>query len=240
VILAVALELSQKCWKIALQDGRHDKPSIYNAYHEEAAGRLAEAVIEAQKVKWHMPIDCRVAVMCEAGQDGFWLCQALKKRGYEALIVDPASIPVERQARRAKTDRLDAIKLVNCLLAYLRGERDRMHVIRIPEEAAEEQRHLPRDRGELQKEIGQHRSRMRKLLRTVGNWGGVEPDYPSAPASGASALPPALQERFSRECERMALVEKQLATLEIALAAQLPVPEQERSATCNSSKGWAG
>jgi transposase len=32
--------------------------------------------------------------------------------------------PVERHARRAKTDRLDAIRLVMSLLAWLRGERD--------------------------------------------------------------------------------------------------------------------
>lgn len=245
VILAVALELSQKCWKIALQDGRHDKPSIYNVRHEEAAKRLAEAsaVIDAQKAKWQLPSDCRAVVMYEAGQDGFWLCRALKKLGYEALIVDPASIPVERHARRAKTDRLDAIKLVSCLLAYLRGERDRMHVIRIPEEAAEEQRHLPRDRGELQKEIGQHRDRMRKLLRTVGNWGGVESDFATRLQAGqvcchdGAALPPALRERFSRECERLALVEKQLAALEGALVAQLPTPEQERIGQLQRLKG---
>jgi len=244
-ILAVALELSQKCWKIALQDGRHDKPSIYNVYHEEAAERLAEAeaVIRAQKTKWQLAINCRVVVMYEAGQDGFWLCRALEKHGYEALVVDPASIPVERQARRAKTDRLDAIKLVNCLLAYLRGERDRMHVIRILEETAEEQRHLPRDRGELQKEIGQHRDRMRKLLRTVGNWGGVGPDFGARLQAGqvrchdGAALPPALQDRFSRECARLALVEKQLAALESALVAQLPMPEQERIGHLQQLKG---
>jgi len=94
--------------------------------------------------------------------------------GYEALVVDPASIPVERRARRAKTDRLDAIKLVVSLLGWLRGECDRMHVIRVPTEEAEAQRHLARDRGELQKEIGQHRDRIRKLLRTVGCWDSAE------------------------------------------------------------------
>ena len=47
-------------------------------------------------------------------------------------VVDPASIPVERHKRRAKTDRLDAIKLVINLRAWLRGERDRMHVVHVP------------------------------------------------------------------------------------------------------------
>jgi transposase len=229
-ILAVALELSARSWKIALSDGRRDKPSIRSVSNGDPAKRLAEAggVIEACKVKWDLGADCRVVVMYEAGQDGFWISRALTKSGYEALIADPASIPVERHPRRAKTDRLDAIKLVNSLLGYLRGERDRMHVIRIPAAAAEGQRHLARDRGELQKEIQQHRDRMRKLLRTVGNWEGVGTDFETRLKRGevkcqdGKALAPELQQRFMRECGRLALAEKQLVELEIAIVAQLP------------------
>lgn len=245
VVLAVALELSQKNWKIALQDGRRDKPSIHNVSHEQAAKRLAEtrAVIEAQRTKWQLPAECRVVVMYEAGQDGFWLCRALKAYGYEALVVDPASIPVERHARRAKTDRLDAIKLVDCLMAHLRGERGRMHVIRIPEAAAEAERHVARDRGELQKEIQQHRDRMRKLLRTVGNWEGVGPDFAARLEAGqirchdGTALPPALQERFLRECKRLALAQSQFAALERTLVAQLPAAQQQRITHLQALKG---
>lgn len=244
-ILAVALELSQKCWKIALQDGKHEKPSIHNAHHEEAAQRLSETedVIKAQKRKWQLPTDCRVVVMYEAGQDGFWICRALKKLGYEVLVIDPASIPVERYARRAKTDRLDVIKLVSCLLAYLRGERDRMHVIRIPQESEESQRHLPRDRGELQKEIQQHRDRMRKLLRTVGNWEGIGSDFQERLQRGevrchdGTTLPPDLQERFNRECQRMALAKEQLVVLESELIAQLPPAVQQRIVHLQRLKG---
>jgi transposase len=244
-ILAVALELSQKCWKIGLQDGLHEKPSIHNAYDEEPAKRVSEVddFINAQKVKWGLPVNCQVVVMYEAGQDGFWLCRALKKLGYEALIIDPASIPVERYSRRAKTDRLDVIKLVNCLLAYLRGERDRMHAIRIPEEATEGQRHLIRDRGELQKEIQQHRDRMRKLLRTVGNWDGVGSGFETRLHAGeirchdGSALPEQLQERLLRECERLALAGKQMFALESTLIEQLPTPAQERMQHLRKLKG---
>jgi transposase len=37
---------------------------------------------------------------------------------------DPASITVDRRKRRAKTDRLDALKLLQTLAAWRRGERD--------------------------------------------------------------------------------------------------------------------
>lgn len=235
-VLAVSLELSKGSWKVALHDGKRDMPAIHNAANEDAARRLAEtvALIEAQKAKWQLPPDCRVVVLYEAGQDGFWICRALSKLGYEALVIDPASIPVERHARRAKTDRLDAIKLVTSLRAWLRGERDRMHVIRIPTADAEAQRHLVRDRGELQKETGQHRDRIRKLLCTVGCWDRVEGDFAKRLQSGAirchdgAALPQELDERLQRECERLALVEQQLAALEKTLVKQLPEAVQAR------------
>lgn len=175
-LLAASLELSKGSWKIALHDGRRDKPALHTVASEQASKRLADAaaIIEATKTKWGLSERARVVVVFEAGQDGFWIERALTALGYEVLIVDPASIPVARRARRAKTDRLDAIMLVSCLLAWLRGERDRMHVIHVPSVDAEAQRHLARDRGELQKEIGQHRDRIRKLLRTVGCWDSAE------------------------------------------------------------------
>jgi transposase len=49
----------------------------------------------------------RIVVAFEAGRDGFWLARWLRARGIEAYVIHPASIPVSRQHRRAKTDRLD-------------------------------------------------------------------------------------------------------------------------------------
>ncbi len=154
-ILAVSLDCQREL-EGGIARRQRDTPAIHNASSEDAAQRLAEtvAVIEAQKAKWQLPPGCRVVVLYEAGQDGFWICRALSKLGYETLVVDPASIPVERHARRAKTDRLDAIKLVTSLRAWLRGERDRMHVIRIPTPDAEAQRHLARDRANCRKKRG--------------------------------------------------------------------------------------
>jgi transposase len=235
-VLTVSLELSKGSWKIALQDGKRDKPAIHTVSSQEANKRLqqAVAVIDEVKQKWKLAERIHVVVMYEAGQDGFWIGRALIKLGYEALIIDPASIPVERHARRAKTDRLDAIRLVTCLRAWLRGERDRMHVIRIPTPDTEAQRHLPRDRGEMQKECGQHRDRIRKLLRTVGCWDEIESDFAKRLEQGdvrchdGAALPHELHERLSRECIRLSLVQEQLATLEKTLVKQLPEPVQER------------
>lgn len=245
VVLAVSLELSKGSWKVALHDGRCAKPAVHTVASTSASGRLAEAVavIEATKKKWGLPPPVRVVVSYEAGQDGFWIARALLALGYEALVVEPASIPVERHARRAKTDRLDAIRLVASLRAWLRGERERMQVVRVPVPEAEAQRHLVRERGQLQKEISQHRDRVRKLLRTVGCWDEVGNDFARRLAQGAvtcpdgRALPMPLQRRLERECERLALAQQQLAALEAVLVEQLPAAVRERVARLQQLKG---
>jgi len=133
-VLAVSLELAAAKWKVALHDGRREKPAVHAVAQPQAAARLQAVLdlIERLKEKWLLPADVRVVVSYEAGQDAFWICRALQARGIECYVVDPASIPVERHKRRVKTDRLDVIKLVINLRAWLRGERDRMHVVHVP------------------------------------------------------------------------------------------------------------
>lgn len=236
IVLAVSLELSQSSWKVALHDGQRDKPALHSVKSERAGERLKQVlkVIRETQKKWGLLPGIRVVVVYEAGQDGFWISRALAKLGYEALMVDGASIWVQRQARRAKTDRLDAIALVMSLRGWLAGERGRMRVVHEPEPDAEAERHLARERGQLQKEVQQHRDRLRKLLRTVGCWDSG--DLADRLKCGelrcydGTALPAELQARLEHECERAALVQRQLAQLEARIVAQLPEAQQQRIA----------
>lgn len=228
--LTVALELASNSWKLALQDGAHERPAIQTVSDDGAAARLAQtvALIETTKHKWQLVEPVRVVVMYEAGQDGFWICRGLRKAGYETLVVDPASIPVERQARRAKTDRLDALRLLSCLRGWLRGERDRMRPVRVPTPESEALRHLARERGQLQKEVGQHRDRIRKLLRTVGCWMAVDAKFGARLERGEvrchddTPLSDPLNVRLRNEWQRLTLAEQQLKTLETSVPNQLP------------------
>lgn len=243
--LCVAFELSKASWKLAFHDGKRDAPAIVAVKAEQTQARLDEALraIEASKRKWGLCADTPVAVVYEAGQDGFWLARALEQRGVEVKVIDPASLPVARQARRAKTDRIDAIRLVNSLRAWLRGERDTMHVVRVPGEQDEAQRQLVRERGELQKEITQHEDRMRKLLRTVGCWDAIGTDFALQLAQGqvrchdGRVLPAELALRLKRECERLRLAQQQLQALEATLVQQLPAPAQKKIAQLSCLKG---
>jgi len=238
VVLAVSLELAASKWKVALHDGRREQPAVHTVAQPQAAARLQAVLdlIEAHKEKWSLPAGVRIVVSYEAGQDAFWIYRALRARHVECYVVDPASIPVERHKRRAKTDRLDVIKLVINLRAWLRGERDRMHVVHVPSPQDEASRQLMRDRGQLQKEVLQHRDRMRKLLVTLGCWDDVDRKAfagrlarDEVRCHDGAPLPPELRERLLRECERLALAEQQLAALEKTRQASLPAPARERS-----------
>ena len=221
-VLAVSLELAAAKWKVALHDGRREKPAVHTVAQPQAEARLQAvlALIAAHREKWSLPEDVQIVVSYEAGQDAFWIYRALQLRHVDCYVVDPASIPVERHQRRAKTDRLDVIKLVINLRAWLRGERDRMHAVHVPSPEDEASRHLMRERGQLQKEVLQHRDRMRKLLTTVGCWDAVDQrtfadrlERGEVRCHDGAPLPRELRERLLRECARLALVEQQLAAL---------------------------
>ena len=249
--LALSLELCSADWKIAASDGRREKPVLHKAGAETFAARVDEvcARIEQLKEKFKLAADCPVYVVYEAGQDGFSIARALQTRGINALVVDPASLPVARHARRAKTDRLDALMLISCLLGWLRGERDRMRVIRIPSVEAESFRQFTRDRGELQREMGAHRERIRKLLRTEGAWvKHIDQELKRRLQAGelrawdGKPVSQAMCERLVAEFERLELAQAQFAALERQLVKKLPPSLQERVLHLSRLKGvgWVG
>lgn len=153
-VLAASLELAAAKWKVALHDGRRDSPAAQTVAGLQAVSCLQEllTLIRQQKEKWALPSDARVVASYEAAGCALDLSRATAY-GIECQVVDPASIPVERHKRRAKTHRLDAIKLVVSLRAWLPGERARVRVIRVPSAQDEASRHRMRDRGQLQKEV---------------------------------------------------------------------------------------
>jgi transposase len=236
-ILPVSLELSAAQWKVAHHDGFREKPAVHTVSAPQADMRLQAVLglIAQQKQKWLLPSYVRVVISYEAGQDAFWILRALCSRGIDCYMVDAASIPVERHKRRVKADKLDAIRLVTNLRAWLHGERDCMCVVRAPSVQDEALRHLIRDRGQLHKEVPQHRERMHTLLVTVGCWDEVDHrSFARRLAAGeltchdGTPLRDELRERLLRETARLDLAEQQLAALERTLQERLPTPVRER------------
>jgi transposase len=99
----------------------------------------------------------------EAGRDGWWLHRWLIEQGIDNIVVDAASIEVNRRARRAKTDRLDDLKLLAMLLRHHGGERV-WSVLREPTPEQEDAHRGERELSRLGQERTRHTSRIRALL----------------------------------------------------------------------------
>ena len=56
------------------------------------------------------------------GATDFGWRRFLARRGIEVHVMQPSSLPVDRRARRAKTDMIDVEMLLRTLMAWLRGE----------------------------------------------------------------------------------------------------------------------
>ncbi len=107
-VLYMALELSNKTWRLALSDGAKRRQVAVPAAD---LMKLSEAVAKA-KERFGMPAPARVMSCYEAGRDGFWLHRHLRSIGIENQVVDAASIEVSRRLRHVKTDRLDGERLL--------------------------------------------------------------------------------------------------------------------------------
>src|SRR5215211_5133876 len=129
--LITVIEMSQSSWLVAaIVPGiaRHPLKKI-NPDETALLGLLRRWQDEAAKAGRTIK---RVAVAFEAGRDGFWLARWLRARGIEASVIHPTSIPVSREQRRAKTDRLDTELLKHAFLGWLRGEPNHCSMAAVP------------------------------------------------------------------------------------------------------------
>lgn len=215
--LYVAFELSLSIWKLGFADAKGKRRS--KAIAARDLGALLEQVKSA-KAKLGLPEDARVVSCYEAGREGFSLHRLLKSAGIESLVVDAASIEVDRRSRRAKTDRLDLATLLDRLLRFDRGETGVWSVVRVPSIEEEDDRRLHRELERLTKERIQHRNRLRGLLFAQG----VAPErldaflasFEESPVTlwDGRPLPTRLKAEIDRERERLDLVNRQIRALE--------------------------
>ena len=144
-VIAMGIELSKKGWLVAVRTPLADKLSLYRFTAGDAGGLLELA--QRTRVAAAKVLGTRIVVAScyEAGYDGFWLHRVLTAARIDNCVVDPASIHVDRRARRAKTDRIDAQALLRTLIAHRRGEGHVWSVVRPPTPADEDARR-PQDR----------------------------------------------------------------------------------------------
>ena len=216
----LAIELSKKSWITAVNTPLSDKISRHRLEGCDWKGLLE--LIERIRTRVARELNRPVEVIScyEAGYDGFWLHRLLEAHGVRNLVIDPASLQVDRRARRAKTDKIDAERLLRSLMAYLRGEPKVWSVVRVPSVAEEDDRRLHRERDRLINERVQHVNRIKGLCAVHGIYD-YEPLRSNRLArlkqlrtGDGRELPQRLTAEVVRELQRLELVLKMIKTIE--------------------------
>jgi transposase len=216
----LAIELSKKSWIVAVNTPLSDKISRYTL--KPCDGRELLDLCERIRTRVARETKKRVEIVScyEAGYDGFWLHRLLEAHGIRNYVIDAASLQVDRRARRAKTDRVDADRLLRSLMAFLRGEPKVWSVVRVPSVAEEDDRRLHRERGRLLNERIQHVNRIKGLLAIHGIY-----DYQPLRrdrmlqlerlrTADGRTLSPRLKAEILRELQRLELVIGMIKTIE--------------------------
>jgi transposase len=169
----------------------------------------------------------RIAVAFEAGRDGFWLARWLRARGIEAHVIHSASIPVSREHRRAKTDRLDTELLKRAFLGWLRGEPDHCSMAAVPTLEEEDAKRPNREREVLVGERTRIVNRMKGTLARLGIRG-FKPTLRRAPehletlrTPEGVILPPNTLAELQRDMARLRFVREQIEEIEAARTERL-------------------
>ncbi len=233
--LYLAFELGNKEWKLGLSVGLGQSPRRRTIFAGDLVGLGEE--IGLGKKRFGLPETSEVMSCYEAGRDGFWLHRYLVEQEIENLVVDSASIEVNRRAKRAKTDRLDVGKLLRMLIRYDCGEKKVWSVVRVPSVEAEDNRHLHRQLKALKAERVRHTNRIKGLLVGQGVRMSVGTDFVAKLAGvrlwDGKALPAKLRVRLEREYGCLMFVNQHTKELEterreVIRASDDPSAEQVR------------
>ena len=180
-------------------------------------------LIEHQRAKAERALGRDVRVLCcyEAGYEGFWLERRLdREMSIETVVLDPASLLVNRKAKQRKTDRIDAKKMVRALLAHDRGDAAVLSRVCVPSVEEEDRKRLLRERRRLVKERTSLTNSIKGLLKLHGVFDldprakGFEETFADVVTAYGSPFPPRARQEILRLVERLSLVQRQIAEVE--------------------------
>jgi transposase len=230
--LIAVVELSLKSWLIAsIVPGLTRQPLKKQAPDADALLALLYRWRD-EAIKAGRAID-RIAVAYEAGRDGFWLARWLGVRGIEAYVIHPTSIPVSREHRRAKTDRLDTALLLRAFVGWLRGEPKHCSMAAIPTVAEEDARRPNREHQLL---VGERTRIVSRLKATLIRFGIRNFNVKLRKAAErleqlrspeGVALPPNTLAELGRDMARLRFIAEQIKAIEKTRLEQLHKAPEE-------------
>lgn len=165
-VLYMALELGSQQWHLAFGIGLAS-PVRRRQIRAGARDVIRHEIAQAKR-RFGLPMDAPVRSCYEAGRDAFWVHRLLTADAIENVVVDSSSITVDRRQRQAKTDRLDAEKLLRLLVRHGQGECGVWKVVHVPTAEVEDARHTERAIDSLVTDRTRLRNRLRGLLAQQG------------------------------------------------------------------------
>ena len=207
----VAIELAVSSWLVAARLPGAEKVRLHRIEGGDTAALLALIAELRSSASRKLGGVAGVACCFEAGRDGFWLQRLLAAHGIAAHVLEPTSVLVNRRARRAKTDRLDAEGMLRVLAAWLGGDRQVCSMVRVPTPEEEDAKRPHREREHLVQEKLRLVNRIEALLFTQGirarpslrSW---ERDLAELRTGDGRALPPLLRAELDRLRRRLVLI----------------------------------
>jgi transposase len=207
----VAIELAVSSWLVAARLPGAEKVRLHRIEGGDTAALLALIAELRSSASRKLGGIAGVACCFEAGRDGFWLQRLLAAHGIAAHVLEPTSVLVNRRARRAKTDRLDAEGMLRVLAAWLGGDRQVCSMVRVPTPEEEDAKRPHREREHLVQEKLRLVNRIEALLFTQGirarpslrSW---ERDLAELRTGDGRALPPLLRAELDRLRRRLVLI----------------------------------
>jgi len=167
--LYVAIEISRKSWTVGIKSPLSEKIGLHTLGAADVAGLKDQIEVHCSRAARALERAVDVRVCYEAGYEGFWLARWLEQEMAIAVVVlDPASLLVNRKAKQRKTDRIDARKMVRALLAYDRGDAAVLSRVRVPSVAEEDRKRLLRERQRLVRERTSLTNTIKGLLTLHG------------------------------------------------------------------------
>ena len=214
--LYVAFELGESSWKLAFTVGLGQRERQRTIGARDVTAIRRELVLAKQR--FALAPNCPVKSCYEAGREGFWLHRWLASEEIDSRVVDASSIEVNRRLRRAKTDRMDATRLLALLVRFWNGEHRVWSVVRVPSVEEEDRRHLHRELLTMKRDRTRLANRIQGLLASQGlrvDWRKPLATQLDALRSwDGAALPQGLRARLDQEQERLEVLNRQIETLE--------------------------
>jgi len=241
----LAIELSASTWLVASKLPTSEKTGLHRMEAGDSPALLALIADLRKKVARKWGVEAVVVSCFEAGRDGFWLHRLLVENGVINHVVEPTSILVNRRARRAKTDRLDAQGLLRILAAHAKGDHDVCSVVRVPTVEEEDAKRQHREREHLVQERVRIENRIDALLTTQGirkrpslrSW---EKDIEEMRTGDGRPIPPLLRAEVNRLRRRLVMTLEMIREVEAEREQVLQTQDDTASRTIQALRRIRG